>query len=209
MRVTTASIIADRIRGGITDGTFAPGTQLGEANLAQRLQVSRGPVREALQRLIQEGLLYNEPNRGVFVTALGAGDVEDIYLARGAVERAAVSVLVKRGDEKVFAQLERLLDRMDSAARRDRWGAVADLDLQFHETMVRASGSRRLERMFSTLIVETRLCLQALEHAYPAREELVEEHRQLFEAVRAGHRSALSAIDRHFEAAVESLRERA
>lgn len=205
-RSTTAPIIADRIRTGIMDGTFPPGTQLGEANLAEQLGVSRGPIREALQRLIQEGLLYSEPHRGVFVSRLDGDDIEDIYLARGAVERAAVRVLLDRGEPEALAGLERLLERMAKAAQRDRWNAVADLDLQFHETLVAASGSERLVRMFSTLIVETRMCLQALEHAYPARQALVDEHRELFLEIRAGRRSALRSVDRHFEKALQNLR---
>ncbi len=205
-RLTTAPIIAERIRTGIMDGTFPPGAQLGETNLAERLGVSRGPIREALQRLIQEGLLRSEPHRGVFVTRLDGDDIEDIYLARGAVERAAVRVLLDRGEPGALAGLERLLERMTKAAQRDRWAAVADLDLRFHETLVAASGSERLVRMFSTLIAETRMCLQGLEHAYPARQDLVEEHRELFQEIRAGRRSALRSIDRHFEHALASLR---
>jgi DNA-binding GntR family transcriptional regulator len=205
-RTTTASVIADRIRGGIMDGTFPPGSQLGEAGLAQQLRVSRGPVREALQRLIQEGLLRSEPHRGVFVSTLDAADVADVYLARGAIERAAVEVLLRRGDAEAFARLAKLVERMASAARRDRWAAVADLDLRFHEALVAASGSKRLMRMFSTLVVETRMCLQALEPAYPARQDLVEEHRELLEAIRGRRKGALRLVDRHLEAAVESLR---
>lgn len=205
-RPTTASIIAGRLREGIMDGTFASGAQLGEADLAERLDVSRGPVREALQRLIQEGLLRSEPHRGVFVIDLGTDEIDDIYLARGAVERSAVRVLLREGDPKVFDRLDKLLDRMAKAAERDNWSAVADLDLQFHEVLVEASGSKRLVRMFSTLIVETRMCMGQLEQAYPARHALVDEHRELFELIRKGDESALETIDRHFTNAVNDLR---
>lgn len=205
-RPTTASIIADRIRKGIMDGTFAPGSQLGEANLAAELRVSRGPVREAMQRLIQEGLLRSEPHRGVFVTTLDDTDVADVYLARAAVERAAAQILLKRQDPRAFDALDRLLNQMAQAAERDRWTTVADLDLRFHEHLVAASGSKRLMRMFSTLIVETRLCLQGLETAYPRRGALVEEHRDLLEEIRAGRADGtFRAIDRHFEHAVGHL----
>ncbi|HEX6195795.1 MAG TPA: GntR family transcriptional regulator [Jiangellaceae bacterium] len=205
-RPTTASIIADRLRQGIMDGTFAPGTQLGEADLAERLDVSRGPVREALQRLIQEGLLRSVPHRGVFVIDLDADDIDDIYLARGAVERSAVRVLLENGTPKVFDRLDRLLERMAKAAKRDNWSVVADLDLKFHEALVESTGSKRLVRMFSTLIVETRMCMGELEQAYPARHAIVDEHRELFEAIRAGDDSALQTIDRHFTNAVRDLR---
>jgi DNA-binding GntR family transcriptional regulator len=205
-RLTTASIIAERIRASIMDGSFAPGSQLGEANLAEQLEVSRGPVREALQRLIQEGLLRSEPHRGVFVITLEDDEIDDIYLARGAVERSAVRVLLNGGNRAYLDKLDRLLERMARAAERDKWAAVADLDLQFHETLVAATGSKRLVRMFSTLIVETRMCMGELERAYPARLALVEEHRELFEEIRDGRSSALQTIDRHFENAVADLR---
>ena len=96
-RRSTAEIVADRIRAAIMRGTFAPGTQLGEVDLANRLGVSRGPLREAMQRLVAEGLLRSERHRGLFVRELGPDDVRDVYLARTAVERAA-ALKVLEGD---------------------------------------------------------------------------------------------------------------
>ena len=96
-RRSTAEIVADRIRTAIMRGTFGPGTQLGEVELAARLGVSRGPLREAMQRLVAEGLLRSERHRGLFVRELGADDVRDVYIARTAVERAA-ALLVVAGD---------------------------------------------------------------------------------------------------------------
>ncbi|MBW3557926.1 MAG: GntR family transcriptional regulator, partial [Actinobacteria bacterium] len=81
-RRATASVIADVIRERVIDGSFPPGAQLGEVQLAEQLGVSRGPVREALQRLIQEGLLEGRPHRGVFVARLRGDDVVDVYRAR-------------------------------------------------------------------------------------------------------------------------------
>src|SRR5205085_9265531 len=67
---TAPERIADQVRASVLDGSLAPGTQLTEVQLAERLGVSRGPVREAMQRLIQEGLLRAERHRGVFVMEL-------------------------------------------------------------------------------------------------------------------------------------------
>lgn len=205
-RETTASIIAQRIREGIRTGTFPPGAQLGEARLAEGLQVSRGPVREALQRLIQEGLLRSEPHRGVFVVELDRADAEDVYLARRAVERAAVRALLASEGPPALDALNAIVADMEEAARRDDWARVADLDLDFHSALVAATGSPRLVRMFETLGVETRLCLGALERAYPVREDLVAEHRDLLAALRRGVvTDALDAVERHFDDAVRRL----
>jgi len=205
-RETTPGVIAAQIRGRIMDGTFPPGSQLGEAQLAGGLNVSRGPVREALQRLIQEGLLETKRNRGVFVVSLGGDDVADVYLARRAIEREAITILVRRADDAAFARLDGLIEDMSSAADRKAWKDLADADLGFHESLVRSSNSKRLQRMFSTLLIETRMCLAQLETAYPVHKRLVQEHRNLLGAVRQrDERVALELIDAHLKDAVNDL----
>jgi len=207
-RETTPSRIAERVRERIMDGSAPPGSQIGEALLASRLQVSRGPVREALQRLIQEGLLYSEPNRGVFVVRLEDLDIPDIYLARRAIEGAAAVTLARRRDPEALVELEDALGEMAARVERDNWDQVADMDLRFHEVLVTASGSRRLSRMFRTLLVETKMCMTALELAYPQRRrgQLVAEHGALLDAIRDGdEQRALRLIDDHHDQAIAYL----
>jgi DNA-binding GntR family transcriptional regulator len=205
-RETTAEIIAAQIRDRITDGTFPLGSQLREVQLAARLKVSRGPVREALQRLVQEGLLRSERNHGVFVISLDEGDIADIYLARGAIERTAILTLMRRRDTEAFERLQYLVDRMSVIAEEGRWKELADLDLRFHESLVDASNSERLQRMFGTLLAETRMCLAALESAYPVRKKLVDEHRKLLGAMRSrSEQEALELVRSHLEDAVNDL----
>jgi len=205
-RETTAAVIAAQIRVRIMDGTFAPGSQLGEAQLAARLNVSRGPIREALQRLIQEGLVENRRNRGVFVTSLDEDDIRDVYLARGAIEREAAKILIRRRDAEAIDRLEALVEGMSAAAKNREWPELADSDLAFHEALVGFSRSKRLQRMFRTLLVEARMCLAELESAYPVHERLVREHRSILGAVRRGdEREALELIDAHLGDAVKDL----
>jgi DNA-binding GntR family transcriptional regulator len=203
---STAGIIAARIRERIIDGTFAPGSQLGEAQLAERLGVSRGPVREAMQRLIQEGLLSNRRNRGVCVISLGEDDVADIYFARSVLEKEAARTWIRAGDAAPLDELEDLTVRMAEVAGSVEWAELTALDLRFHETLVAASGSKRLVRMFGTLVAETRICLSNLEPAYPVHERLVEEHRNLLAAIRRGDEPAtLALIEAHLADAVRDL----
>lgn len=205
-RDSTASIIAGRIRDAIIDGSFPPGMQLSEAHLADRLSVSRGPVREAMQRLIQEGLLRAVRHRGVFVIELGPDDVRDVYLARAAIERTAVSILVQAGDRAALDALATRLREMEQAIETSDWSAVADLDLRFHETLVDATGSMRLARMFRTLMAETRMCLTALESGYPNWRDLAEEHAAILAAMRAGDEAlALERLAAHYDAAIADL----
>jgi DNA-binding GntR family transcriptional regulator len=176
--------VADRLREGILDGTFPPRTQLSEVALSQQLSVSRGPIREAMQRLLQEGLLRGERNRGVFVVDLGESDVRDIYLARSAVERTAAALVVSSGTDEDFGVLQSMVDQL-AAAVDSNWVDMTKLDLQFHLALVAAAGSPRLDRMFRTLMAESQLCIVRLEPFYPGREEVVHEHQAILDAIRA------------------------
>ncbi|HXG39746.1 MAG TPA: GntR family transcriptional regulator [Candidatus Limnocylindrales bacterium] len=205
-RSTLSSIVTERIRELIVQGTYPPGTQLSEVELAARFGVSRGPVREALQRLLQEGLLRREPRRGISVPILSAADVADIYLAREAIEGAALRAIVEAGRGRTVAtELRRLVRQMQEAAAAERWSRVAELDMRFHTEVVAAAGSPRLTRMYASLIDETRALL-AMTVSYPGREDLVEEHAELAEILGSGDLEALrEALARHFSESRETL----
>lgn len=212
-RRPTSDVIADELRRRIVEGDLAPGTQLGEVALAERLEVSRGPVREALQRLVQEGLAMAERHRGVFVATLDEHDAADVYVARAAVERSAALALLRRGDAAAVDHLADLVEQMRAVAGRradgseaaatgppTSWRRLADLDLAFHEALVDAAGSRRLTRMYGTLVAETRMVLAGLEQAHPDGATVVAEHERLVEALRRGDEAeVLAAVDDHLQ----------
>ncbi|MFP5068558.1 GntR family transcriptional regulator [Pseudonocardia nantongensis] len=205
-RRSTAEIVADRIRTAIMRGTFRPGTQLGEVELAGRLGVSRGPLREAMQRLVAEGLLRSERHRGLFVRELGPDDVRDVYLARTAVERAAV-LQVLAGDRAVAVQaLAGPLAAMADAALAGDPVALGDADHEFHAALVAASGSPRLCRMTDGLLVETRMCLAALQQTAPPAPDLVREHERLRDALVDGDAELLlDRLEAHMDDAVARI----
>lgn len=205
-RRSTAAIVADRIRTAIMRGTFPPGTQLGEVELAARLGVSRGPLREAMQRLVAEGLLRSERHRGLFVRDLDAADVRDVHHARASVERAAGLLLIDGDREQAADLLAAALADIEEAVRAGDPVAVADADHAFHTELVAASGSPRLRRMADGLLVETRMCLAALQQTAPPADGLLAEHRELVDAIRAGDRDRLTAtLDAHMADAVDRI----
>lgn len=206
-RSTLSSIVTERLRELVVQGTYPPGTQLSEVELADRFGVSRGPIREGLQRLVQEGLLRSEPHRGVFIRRIDDADIADIYLAREAIEGAAIRVLITDpGVRSVADELRRLVRQMQEAAAAERWSKVAELDMRFHTEVVRAAGSVRLSRMYSSLIDETRALL-SMTASYPGREHLVEEHAELAEILaNADGEGAAAALSRHFAQSLDTLR---
>jgi DNA-binding GntR family transcriptional regulator len=205
-RESTAAVIARQLRDAIMTGALPPGTQLGETDLAARFQVSRGPLREAMQHLVSEGLLRSERHRGLFVIDLEPGDVYDIYLARSAVERAAMLRALRGDRDAVAAVLEQTVADMAAAADDDDPTALSTADLRFHEALIDASGSKRLVRMARTLLIETRMCLSLLQNTYQRVEERVDEHTRIIDALRAGDdETALHLLEAHMEDAVQRL----
>lgn len=205
-RQSTAAVIADQLRNAIASGRFAPGEAVTEQGLAEELQVSRGPVREALQRLLQEGLLVGERNRGVVVMSLTDEDIADLYVARLALEREAALLLAARQDPAALAPLDAIVDQLLTACKKKRWAEAAELDREFHAALIEATGSPRLMRMYATLMVETSLCLKVLRSARAQPSNLAEEHQAVLRAIRAGDVSQIGAVlEEHMHTAEASL----
>ncbi|MGD9622798.1 MAG: GntR family transcriptional regulator [Mycolicibacterium sp.] len=200
---STPAIIADKLRAAIGDGELKPGTQLGEAQLARRLGVSRGPLREGMQRLTQEGLLVAFRNRGLFVVDMTPDDVRDMYLAREAVERAAARTILDGDHVGAGDALLEIVDQMGLVGTPEK---VSDLDIEFHQRLVELSGSPRLARMHQTFITETRMCIHALDESYAKSDFREQEHRMLAEAIRSGDRERTDQLlIEHMEDALARL----
>ncbi|MBC7303682.1 MAG: GntR family transcriptional regulator [Nocardia sp.] len=206
---STAEMIADRLREAIMRGTLAPGAQLGEADLATSFGVSRGPVREAMQRLVQEGLLFSIRNRGIFVIELTTDDVIDIYRARTALEGGALDLVLDGRRDIAYTALRPSVTAMGLAAEAGDAPGVSDADQAFHEALVTAADSPRLVRAARTLLIETRMCLGALQTTYPDLREQAREHVELHEAIGSGPpEHARAVLVEHMDDAVRRLRDR-
>ncbi len=179
-------MIAMKLREAIAHGEIPPGSQLGEAELARALGVSRGPLREGMQRLNQEGLLVSIRNRGLFVIEMTPETMRDVYLAREAVERAAAAEAHRIDPVGASAALEGTIDLMARAHALGDEDGVAEADFAFHTRLVASAASPRLSRMHTTLLTETRMCLRALADSYAAKDIRVEEHQSIAEAFAAG-----------------------
>lgn len=206
VRESTPSIIASKLRTAIGRGQIPPGAQLGEAELAKELGVSRGPLREAMQRLTQEGLLISIRNRGLFVITMTDEEVRDMYVARTAVERAASELILQNDGKDVAARLMQVVKAMKKAADKGDLDAMSEADMEYHATLVAAAESTRLTRMHNTLLTETRMCLTALEKKYPDPHTRVAEHHAIAEALGEGDAERVGKLlISHMEDALERL----
>ena len=141
---TFASTATELLREGILDGSLPPGTRLIETEIAGQLQISRGPVREALATLRAEGLVRDEAKRGVSVAALSGDDIRQIYEVRAALESGAARLVIRDGGESAVAALDATLQTMRDAAASGRRLVFVEADLALHEQLCRVSGNERL-----------------------------------------------------------------
>lgn len=191
----TAVIISDQLRERIIDGAFKPGDQINEAQVASQLRVSRGPVREALHRLVQEGLLIGLPNRGVFVREITDRDVAEIYEAREVIECAAAEIVTKLDEaerDRIADELTAVTTEMGKALAAEQWDHLRRLDLQFHTTLVEHGRNRRLVRAYSTLATEALICMaQWSGFSTATRDRVVPSHLDIVEKLRSGDMEAV------------------
>ena len=207
-KVTLSTQVAERLRNDILAGIHAPGAQLHEVELALSLGVSRGPLREAMQRLVQEGLLNSVPHRGVFVVDLSEADLLDVFFVRTSIEEAAIRRLIETGNRAAAAKaLTAICERMERALRNEDHGRASDLDFSFHRTLVDAAGSVRLSRTYTTVQAETRLCLHRLMDGYRHRGDLASQHLRLADLIgSAPLEEILPELHRHFGDPAATLR---
>jgi DNA-binding GntR family transcriptional regulator len=150
-RNTLRAHVVERLRAAILAGDIAPGAPLVETALSERFDVSRGPLREALRQLIEEGLVVTVPYTGTHVAPLSVEDVHEIYSLRTALETFAFEQVWKRRDARFRAELRQRNDLLIAAidAGDDRAAILAELD--FHGLVYEASDHRLLQRAWHSL----------------------------------------------------------
>jgi DNA-binding GntR family transcriptional regulator len=189
---------ADRIREQILSGGFRQGEHLVETRIAQELNISRGPVREAFKLLRAEGLLQEEPRRGSFVVKLSPGDVRGIYGLRAAIEGRAARMIAGVADGEVLERLGGLVDEIDRAVAKGKAADVFAADLAFHAELVASAGNTSLDEVFTRYVPTLRALLRLDEHVYRRLDDIATEHRPILEAIGRGDPAeAAAAAERH------------
>jgi DNA-binding GntR family transcriptional regulator len=202
-RVLTDDVV-DSIRNAILSGRIKPGARLIEEDLAASLKVSRGPVRQAIFRLQQEGLVVHEPHRGATVGQISEEDISEIYNLRLALERLAIEQAIRKAGGRELAEVEAVLKRFSAMPRETvTRRLVAELDIEFHDAIFRAAGSARLYRAWETLRSQLMMFL-LLRDALP--EDYLDswhrDHQRLVDVIRGGDIAlAQETIEEHINGA--------
>lgn len=177
--------VADGLRANMLDGSLPPGTRLRELELAETLGVARSTVREALIMLRNERMVSRRSEgRGWEVRRLSAGEIDDIFKARIALETAAINAARGAGPEAV-APLRRSVDELAATMKSDDKLAILDADFQCHLALIRLLDSQRLVDMYAELLVDLRLSLANVERPSDWPREL-KNHRRFIRLLERG-----------------------
>jgi DNA-binding GntR family transcriptional regulator len=164
-QTTLADVVTNQIRDGIISGQLKPGERLAEPELASLFQVSRSPVREALRRLEQEGLVVRESNRSCYVWRPTITDVEEIFSLRTMLECLAAEFVIDKLDEKDFAHLDEAIDRQKQLIANSKYIELLHEDMSFHEYICRRSNHSRLMDWWGTIMSQWKVILyQRMQH---------------------------------------------
>jgi DNA-binding GntR family transcriptional regulator len=203
-----ADDVVDRLRQAILTGSIQPGQPLREEQLAASLDVSRGPVREALVQLEREGLVIVRRHRGATVARLSHADLDEVYSLRLAIERLAVEWAIRNATEGDFAAMEGVLQEFRAAfARGPTEPEIAELDVRFHDLLYQAARHQRLYDCWSNLRSQIYIFLLSRNVANPDfREVTVQSHQDILDVLRARDEArAVAVIEDHLRGAYERV----
>jgi DNA-binding GntR family transcriptional regulator len=166
----------------IFDFALMPGERFSESELAQRVAVSRTPLRQALQRLEREGFLSVMPKIGWQVAPLDFDVVDELYDLRVLIECHAAQRLAAAEERELLRGLAEVW-LVPAAERATRAGPVAELDEQFHAALVQGSGNREMARVYREITERIRI-VRRLDFTQPARVEATyDEHARILRAI--------------------------
>ncbi len=199
---TKSDLAYDRVRDLILSGDLAPGSVLPQASLAKTIGISTTPLREALRRLKQEGLVELDAHRDARVRALDAGEARDLLELRSCLDPLAASLAAQRRTEDDLDEVRAALDGLEALSSSPTAGEL-QTHHRFHAAIHRASHNVLLVQTLDGLWVKTdryRRHALAVGRTSEERDARTTEHRRLFEAVRDGDaESAAELMRRHVE----------
>lgn len=176
---------ADLLRRQILRGELKAGERLLETPIADRFGLSRGTIRAALRRLIEEGLVCHVPYTGYQVIELSDHDLWELYTLRGALESLGTQLAALRIDPHGIAELRCAFAQLQAAADSGDHEAADRLDRELHKLIVRLSGHERLLEHYMRVENQFRVYIALSNREVDAR-EICESHRDLVDSICAG-----------------------
>jgi DNA-binding GntR family transcriptional regulator len=177
--------VASRLRERIFAGELVPGSFLDEVRLAEELEISRTPLREALKVLTAEGLVRHEPRRGCFVAEVTEQDLDEIFPVIALLEGRCAHEAAVRASDADLAALEILHDKLARHARAKRINEYYETNFAIHEAIILLADNRWLAQVIGDLRKIVKLARLQQLHAPGRLDQSLSEHLAVFAALKA------------------------
>lgn len=204
-------VVFKTLRQAILKGELEPGERLMEIQLAERLGVSRTPIREAIRKLELEGLVLMIPRRGAEVAEITEKSMRDVLEVRRALEVLAVSLSCDRISGEQIEALKEVAEEFDRSLTSDDVTRTAEADVHFHDIIYRSTDNQRLIQLLSNLGEQMyRYRVEYLKHR-EFHPQISREHKELISYLEAGQKGQAEEkiavhIDKQAQAVLETIR---
>ncbi|HHW01723.1 MAG TPA: GntR family transcriptional regulator [Thermoanaerobacterales bacterium] len=198
--------VAVYIRRMILSGELKPGDRIIPGDIAGRLHISRGPVREALMKLESEGLVRSNPYKGAFVTTMTEKQVNEVCSIRGLLEGYAVDLALPRITPEIIGHFENILIEMDESSKHKDIEGMVNCDIEFHSCLLKSTGHDLLYKIWA----DTNTTIAALFMTFYSKlniplKDVVIRHYGLLDAIKSKNAGkAHEAIVNHYVKMSES-----
>ncbi|MGO1058400.1 GntR family transcriptional regulator [Planococcus sp. FY231025] len=189
--------VYDYLFNAIRSGDIKPGQTLTERGLAEKIGVSRTPVREAIRKLEEQGIVTHEPHKGVKVITLSEEKVTQLYEVRELLEGLAVRRLAERQTPQIIEELRGFIERAEKEAVENNVREMAEINSEFHLALARLSGNVYLETIMNMLQTQISLMMSASLSTSGRPLQNIEEHKGLIDAIRSGDGEFAESIAKH------------
>lgn len=199
-------VVFNTLRQAILTGELKPGERLMEIHLANKLGVSRTPIREAIRKLELEGLVTMIPRRGAEVAQITGKSLQDVLEVRRSLDALCAELACERISEEELEALETACKTFEEATHTGEVRAIAAADVALHDIIIRATDNKRLVQLVNNLAEQTYRYRFEYIKDYSMHGRLVEEHRVIFEAIRKRDKAtAAQAAVIHIDNQMDSI----
>ncbi|ONI40687.1 GntR family transcriptional regulator [Candidatus Epulonipiscium fishelsonii] len=200
------NVVFQTIRKAILEGELQPGERLMETQLAEKLGVSRTPIREAIRKLETEGLIIITPRKGAQVAPFTQKEIADVLEVRGTLEALAVRLACKRITPKNFLKLDLVITEYEYAVQHKDVNLMIQKDIEFHDIIFAATQNEKLIQMFNNIREQVlRYRITYLKNVTDGAQVLL-EHRDIFKSLELKNEEiAAQLITRHIENQRDSI----
>ena len=203
-------VVFNTLRQAILTGELKPGERLMEIHLANRLGVSRTPIREAIRKLELEGLVTMIPRRGAEVAQLTEKSMSDVLEVRRAMDALCAELACERITEEDLGRLKEACEKFEQAISTKDVKKIAQADVELHDIILQATGNNRLIQLVNNLSEQMYRYRFEYIKDFSQHEKLVEEHRIIYESLVSRNReqaaeAARTHIDNQKKAIIQQI----